>query len=251
MDMVTLIMCAFVVIAALLDIQSVHSTGRFLPDQQPSPVGVVAPVAMPQPSGEVAEAAPAPVSDDISDRPQGARIAEGQAASAASASGSASGLTKEQADQAAADAAIDAETEQAWKKALAAEGLADRVAIQAKGHTITMQIQDEILFPIGDGDLGAGGQVVIRKLTPLLASASGQILVEGHTDDVPINNDRFASNWELSTTRAASVVRALIAAGIPAVRLRATGFADTRPVQSNDTEDGRAHNRRVTLVIER
>jgi chemotaxis protein MotB len=73
--------------------------------------------------------------------------------------------------------------------------------------------------------------------------------VEGHTDNVPISG-RFPSNWELSTARATTVLRELIEHhGIPADRLQAAGYADERPVASNDTPDGRAANRRVELVV--
>src|SRR5690625_7301960 len=75
------------------------------------------------------------------------------------------------------------------------------------------------------------------------------ITVEGHTDSVPIRSARFPSNWELSGARAGSVVRYLEANGIHSERLRAVGYADTRPLGSNDTVQGRASNRRVELTI--
>ena len=248
MDMVTLIMCAFVVIAALLDVQSTHAVGQFHPEQPTQPNGpALSPPSAIAPPDRVAAsdtAAPVSQSDVGSDRSELTDADAGLPASPPL-------LSKEEEKRAAGEAKADAQTEAQWRSAIAGLGLSDRVAIEAKGRTITMQIQDEILFPVGDGDLGAKGQVVIRQLTSLLEQSAGQIHVEGHTDNVPIDNDRFASNWELSTTRASSVVRALIAAGISPDRLRATGYAETRPVQSNDTEAGRAHNRRVTLIIER
>jgi chemotaxis protein MotB len=73
--------------------------------------------------------------------------------------------------------------------------------------------------------------------------------VEGHTDDIPISTEKFPSNWELSAQRAATVVRALADAGIAAQRLEAVGYADTRPLAANTSEDGRKENRRVSLFL--
>jgi chemotaxis protein MotB len=95
---------------------------------------------------------------------------------------------------------------------------------------------------------------------PQLKSANFQdysITVEGHTDDVPIETNLFPSNWELSTARAASVVRALVANGIPAAKLRAAGYADIMPKAPNRDGAGRpipenqAQNRRVVIKLEK
>jgi chemotaxis protein MotB len=77
------------------------------------------------------------------------------------------------------------------------------------------------------------------------------IIVEGHTDNVPISTSEFPSNWELSTARATNVVRFLIAHGVNAMRLGAAGYAALNPVASNATAAGRALNRRVDIVFER
>jgi chemotaxis protein MotB len=73
--------------------------------------------------------------------------------------------------------------------------------------------------------------------------------VEGHTDSIPISTEKFPSNWELSTTRASSIVRYFIAKSINPDRLKASGYADTKPIASNATPEGRAQNRRVEIVI--
>src|SRR5262249_10263236 len=81
-------------------------------------------------------------------------------------------------------------------------------------------------------------------------TTSNQVRVEGHTDNVPIHTAAFASNWELSTARATEVVQFLVErCGIPATRLSAAGFGEYRPRMTNDTEEGRAKNRRVDLII--
>ena len=91
----------------------------------------------------------------------------------------------------------------------------------------------------------------MSRLVQALGKAPGyRVVVEGHTDNMPIQTERFPSNWELSTGRAASVVRHFQGQGIDAARMRATGFADTRPIASNDTAQGRASNRHVEVILE-
>jgi len=74
--------------------------------------------------------------------------------------------------------------------------------------------------------------------------------VAGHTDNVPIDNARFASNWELSAARAVTIVEFLIDKGMAAENLSAAGYADTQPVAGNLTEEGRAQNRRIEIVLQ-
>ncbi|MBV8634840.1 MAG: OmpA family protein, partial [Burkholderiaceae bacterium] len=76
-----------------------------------------------------------------------------------------------------------------------------------------------------------------------------RVVVEGHTDNVPIQTTQFPSNWELSAARAASIVRALQERGIAAERLEASGMADTKPKSSNSNAQGRSENRRVSLLV--
>lgn len=287
MDMVTLIMCAFVVIAALLDIQSSHTpqpqTGG--PRGTPSAgvaaetIQVIPPVVPTIGAGEAGG------SEEQGDAPQGqagtpgngiapegtvggpAALAGGAGLSAGNLPGGGNTTVAGEGGASAASGTVaasgalsgpavpentaeEARFAEAWRQAIAEQGLSDQISITARGRSVVMQIQDKILFASGRDEIENGGLDVIRRLAPLLAHSTGDIRVEGHTDNVPINNDRFASNWELSAGRASTVVHALINAGIPPSRLRATGFADTHPEQPNDTESGRAHNRRVTLIIE-
>jgi chemotaxis protein MotB len=89
----------------------------------------------------------------------------------------------------------------------------------------------------------------MAPIIDLLANNRLMISVEGHTDNIPISTAQFPSNWELSAARAISVVRLLQQRGIDGQRLRAIGYADSLPLQSNDTAEGRAVNRRVNLVL--
>lgn len=128
--------------------------------------------------------------------------------------------------------------------------LGDDVEILIQEGTISFRISNEILFPSGQSMLTVPGIALLDRLTKVLNATEHKISVEGHTDNVPIQTARFPSNWELSTGRATSVVRHLERSGVASGRLRATGYANTRPIALNGTPEGRATNRRVELILE-
>ncbi|WP_162500909.1 OmpA family protein [Modicisalibacter coralii] len=125
----------------------------------------------------------------------------------------------------------------------------DGVEVSRVKGGINLRIQDHLLFGSGDADLTDPGRDVVQGLVSLLEQYEGEISVEGHTDSVPIDTPRFPSNWELSSARATAILRYLVKAGVDPSRLRAVGYADTRPLQSNATNQGRAANRRVEILI--
>lgn len=133
---------------------------------------------------------------------------------------------------------------------LGLEGLSDDIDVVLNDETVSFRINSEILFPSGQADLSLAGVTVLQSLINVLKKNNFQIAVEGHTDSIPIRSSRFPSNWELSSSRAGSVVRYFEANGIASDRLRAVGYADTRALDSNDTSEGRAQNRRVELTME-
>ena len=114
---------------------------------------------------------------------------------------------------------------------------------------LTLRIADNLLFASGQAELRYEGMILLSQLANVLQNFAGEVSVEGHTDNVPINTARFPSNWELSAARAISVLLFLEQDGIAADRMRAIGYADTRPLQSNETPQGRASNRRVELIL--
>lgn len=130
---------------------------------------------------------------------------------------------------------------------LAAQGKV-RIAEGALG--ITVDINANALFAPGEARLDLGAVRSLGAVGRVLAAADFPIVVEGHTDNVPISTLYYPSNWELSAARAASVVRLFIDTGMDARRLTAVGFADQRPVADNATTEGRQANRRVALRIE-
>ncbi|NIA53678.1 flagellar motor protein MotD [Massilia sp. TW-1] len=122
-----------------------------------------------------------------------------------------------------------------------------RVTQTARG--ITLEINASVLFDEGDAALTPSAQEVLRTVAGLLKDDPHGIEVEGFTDDTPIGNPAFASNWELSAVRATTVVRLFAASGVAESRLAAVGRGANRPVASNGDPVGRARNRRVAITI--
>ncbi|MDR2261594.1 MAG: flagellar motor protein MotD [Azoarcus sp.] len=124
------------------------------------------------------------------------------------------------------------------------------VSVSEGAFGVTVEINASVLFAPGEAVLGGEASAALRAVAGVLAETDFPITVEGHTDTMPINNYRFPSNWELSAVRASSVVRLFIENGVAPARLTAAGYADQRPVAGNDSEEGRARNRRVAIMIE-
>jgi len=108
----------------------------------------------------------------------------------------------------------------------------------------------DILFSSGKAALSEGFQGALSEAAEVLASIEGRSYqVEGHTDDVPISTAQYPSNWDLAAARAIGVVRSLIEAGLPPQRVSAASFSDNKPAAPNDTDENRARNRRIEIVI--
>ncbi|MGN6578883.1 MAG: OmpA/MotB family protein [Bordetella sp.] len=135
-------------------------------------------------------------------------------------------------------------------KELGLENLGKDVQVVINSQSISFRISNELLFPSGQDTLNPEGLAVLKKLAVVINRTKYPVSVEGHSDNQPINTRQFPSNWELSTSRATSVLRALIRDGVGQERLRAVGYADTRPLKSNATPQGRAANRRVELILQ-
>lgn len=135
--------------------------------------------------------------------------------------------------------------------ALPLDDLGNSIEVQVNQRSVSFRISSELLFSSGEAMLTAEGQKVMDQLLPVLNRVPDYtIIVEGHTDNVPIQTARFPSNWELAAGRAASVVRHLQNRGMNPTRLRASGYADTHPLASNASPEGRAANRRVEITLE-
>jgi len=115
---------------------------------------------------------------------------------------------------------------------------------------ISIEINASVLFSPGQALLQKPSIQVLTAVAQVAGGVPNAIHIEGHTDNIPIATPAYPSNWELSTARASSVVRLFIENGVNPARLTAVGYADQRPVEPNDSNEGRGRNRRVTIMIE-
>jgi chemotaxis protein MotB len=130
---------------------------------------------------------------------------------------------------------------------------------QVATHAVSIQMgRDGLVISLREAGFFVSGSATpepqtfetLRQVATLLSHSPYDLRIEGHTDNIPIHNAEFDSNWELSTARATSIARILLALkAIPADRLSAAGYAEFHPVASNNTSEGRAQNRRVDLVV--
>ena len=129
--------------------------------------------------------------------------------------------------------------------------LAGMVNVHESDVGAVITISDMVLFPPGEARMVPEGLEIMSKVARVLQQFPYPVKVAGHTDKTPIRTGRFPSNWELSARRATEIVRFLIGRRISPGRLSAVGFAEFRPVDTNDTATGRAKNRRVEIIYER
>lgn len=145
-------------------------------------------------------------------------------------------------------------TQEELTKSLQDEIAKGNITIQQVRDRLTINMVDRVLFDSGQAQVKPAGMKVLKQVAEVLNKVTDkQIRIEGHTDNVPISTklqDRFKTNWELSTARATTVVRYLIdQGGVDRQYLSAVGYADTRPIASNDSEEGRTSNRRIEIVL--
>jgi len=127
----------------------------------------------------------------------------------------------------------------------------DRLAsIEVQAERIDIHLPDSLLFDGGKSDLRTGAKILLAQIAPDMKSFSGELVVEGHTDDVPLGpRSRYKSNWELSVARAFSVIKFLEEEGVPAARMSARGFGEFRPRAPNISPENRADNRRIEIIL--
>lgn len=128
---------------------------------------------------------------------------------------------------------------------------AHAITVSPSSQGVEIAINAKVLFSSGDAKLLPESLDVLSRVAQVLASRSGKnILVEGHSDSVPISNGKYESNWELSAARAGAVVRFFVDKGIEPHRLAAVGRADNVPLVLGDDVQARAANRRVTILVQ-
>jgi len=124
-----------------------------------------------------------------------------------------------------------------------------QVKVTQSSRGIAVQINASVLFATGQAVLEGESVTALQAVAAVLAGVENAIQVEGYSDNAPISTLSYPSNWELSSARASSVVRLFVDSGVAPDRLVAMGYGENRPVDSNDTAEGRARNRRVTIMI--
>ncbi|MCP4605518.1 MAG: OmpA family protein [Proteobacteria bacterium] len=126
-----------------------------------------------------------------------------------------------------------------------------KLKIKIVNNKMLVEMASAILFPSGKAKLSEEGEEALTEVANILATIPDRnFQVAGHTDNVPIRNQRFKSNWELSSARAVAVVHHLIENGVAMENVSAAGYAETQPVASNEHEDGKAQNRRIEIVLQ-
>jgi len=136
------------------------------------------------------------------------------------------------------------------ERAVSELGLVGQVEVNRGDVAISVRIPSKVLFDSGSANLKPEALDVLNMINQMLLERPVQVFVEGHTDNVPIQTEEFPSNWHLSTARAIGVVSYLASKGFPQERLAAVGYGKFRPVDTNDTAEGRSKNRRVEIRIE-
>jgi chemotaxis protein MotB len=135
------------------------------------------------------------------------------------------------------------------QKALGGLIESNEIVVRASDTRLEIEIRTDILFTSGSATVSDAAMPVLTRLAGILAPFPNTLRIEGYTDDVPIHTLAFASNWELSAARAASVVHLFMERGVDPKRMSVAGFGEYRPVAPNDSADGRNHNRRVVIVV--
>ena len=126
---------------------------------------------------------------------------------------------------------------------------ADQVRVRQTPLWLEVEIRTDLLFQVGIARVEDEAVPTLEKIGEILRPMPNSVRVEGHTDTVPINTERFPSNWELSSARASSVVRLFQERGVDPERMAAVGLGEYRPADTNETAEGRNRNRRVTVII--
>jgi len=127
----------------------------------------------------------------------------------------------------------------------------ENISVKSNDDWIEVEIKSSLLFRSGMATLNPDAIPIIADLAQIIAEHNNPVQVEGFTDDIPINNDQFSSNWELSSSRAVAVLEVLVKSGMAPEHLAAIGYGEFQPISDNRTAQGRKENRRVALIISR
>jgi chemotaxis protein MotB len=138
---------------------------------------------------------------------------------------------------------------QILSKELGSEIKAGKLQINMGTRGLVISFTQAALFPSGEDEIAKDFYPGIQKIADAIKQVPNPVRLEGHTDSVPIHNARFKSNWDLSAARSIALLELFVKSGMPPERISIAGYADTAPVDNNDTEAGRQRNRRVDMVV--
>lgn len=123
------------------------------------------------------------------------------------------------------------------------------ITVSSNELWLQIELKDSILFNSGSAETSEQARKIFDEIAAILKNYSNPVQVEGFTDNIPINSSRYPTNWELSSARASAIVKHLITKGVAPDRLSAVGYGEYQPIAPNDTEAGRAQNRRVAIMV--
>ena len=133
---------------------------------------------------------------------------------------------------------------------LISEDKGGRLEFKEIERGLSIVMKNDLLFNSGKSEINPEGISVLRDIGSKFGKFEGKVIVEGHTDNISISTEKFPSNWELSISRAVNIVRFLAEeVGVKPMKMSAMGYADTKPVVSNDTPENRSRNRRVEIIL--
>jgi chemotaxis protein MotB len=251
-DMVTLLMCLFIVLYAIsqVDKQKFAALASGLSASFGAPISAEQDSATGS-NASVLQGLPNPT--DIAAGVGQTKTSEGLTQQQVDAASAQAALQRSQTIKAEAQSAYDqlAAARDAINKALTAAGEQDAVSytIDQRGLVVHV-IADNVLFDEGLADLQPAGKTLLNAVAPTLTALPNTLRVEGHANRNPVNpNGPWPSNWELSAYRATTVLRYLSGDGVPATRMSAAGFADTQPLVPYTNPNAMALNRRVDIVV--
>lgn len=123
------------------------------------------------------------------------------------------------------------------------------IKVSSNEFWLQIELRDSILFPSGGVETSVQAQTIFTEIADILKNYANPVQIEGFTDNIPISNSKYPTNWELSSARATEIVKFLASHGVAPERLSAVGYGEFQPVASNETDAGRAQNRRVAVMV--
>ncbi|AWI07551.1 OmpA/MotB family protein [Clostridium drakei] len=128
-------------------------------------------------------------------------------------------------------------------------GMQSSVTTEVDERGLVVSLKDTLFFETGKAEVIEASKVKLVEIGKILNQLNNTMRIEGHTDNVPIHNEKFSDNWQLSSARSLNVTELLIANGVPPKKLSSVAYGEYRPILDNSTEEGRARNRRVDIIV--